>query len=130
MIVMVNRATMITFSCLKILFHVLRYEKRVYGNDREILLWDWKSVLGSSNLHYSFKMKWKAFFIIFKEISLKQIKTTFLRGESLLFLLFRPIFANVICCSRLWLWLDYFIYFKFTRVLFYLMLLMDVLKFE
>ena len=33
-----NRATLDTFSSLKILFHVLRYEKRrVYGNDREIL---------------------------------------------------------------------------------------------
>ena len=28
MIVMVNRATIVTFSCLKILFHVLRYEKK------------------------------------------------------------------------------------------------------
>ena len=28
MIVMVNRAIMVTFSCLKILFHVIRYEKK------------------------------------------------------------------------------------------------------
>ena len=36
-------------------------------------------------------------------------------------------FPNVICCSRLWLWVAYLIYFKFTRVLFYLMFLMVVL---
>ena len=38
MIVMVNRATMITFSCLKILFHVLRYEKKSIWKYKKILL--------------------------------------------------------------------------------------------
>ena len=36
------------------------------------------------------------------------------------------IFANVIRCSRLRLWVHYFIFFKFTHMFFYLMLLMDV----
>ena len=38
MIVIVNIATIVTFSCLKILFSGLKIrEKRVYGNDRKIL---------------------------------------------------------------------------------------------
>ena len=28
----------------------------------------------------------------------------------------RLIFGNVICCSTLWLWVGYFIYFKFTHL--------------
>ena len=37
-IVMLNRATKDTFSCLKIIFQVLKIrKKRVYGNDREVL---------------------------------------------------------------------------------------------
>ena len=39
----------------------------------------------------------------------------------------RLIKADVLFSSRLRLWLGYFIYFKFTRVLFYLMFLVDVL---
>ena len=35
--------------------------------------------------------------------------------------------ADVLRCCRLRLWVGYFIYFKFTRVSFYLMVLMDVL---
>ena len=39
MIVMINKAAIVTFLCHKILFHVLRYEKkRIYGNDKKILL--------------------------------------------------------------------------------------------
>ena len=30
MIVMINKATIVTFLCHKILFHVLRYEKKGY----------------------------------------------------------------------------------------------------
>ena len=38
MIVMVDRATKDTFSCLKILFQVSKIrKKRVYGNDKKIL---------------------------------------------------------------------------------------------
>ena len=41
MIVIVNIAIMDTFSCLKILFHALKInKKRVYGNGRESLPWD------------------------------------------------------------------------------------------
>ena len=36
-------------------------------------------------------------------------------------------FFNVTCCSRLPLWVGYFMYFKLMCVLFYLMFLMDVL---
>ena len=53
MVVMLNKATKDTFSCLKILFSGLKIrEKRVYGNDRKIQPWTWKSVLGSSILDY------------------------------------------------------------------------------
>ena len=39
MIVKLNRATKDTFSCLKILFQILKQEKKmVYGNDKKILL--------------------------------------------------------------------------------------------
>ena len=37
-------------------------------------------------------------------------------------------FANVICCSRLQLWVGCFIYFKFTHVFFYLMSLVQLEK--
>ena len=38
MIVIANIASMDTFSCLKILFHVLKIcRKRAYENDREVL---------------------------------------------------------------------------------------------
>ena len=36
-------------------------------------------------------------------------------------------FANVICCSRLQLWVGSFTYFKFSRMFFYLMFKLDVL---
>ena len=39
------------------------------------------------------------------------------------------IFANVIGCSRLRLWVGYFIYFKLTHLLVYLMFLMDAFYF-
>ena len=39
------------------------------------------------------------------------------------------IFANVIRCSRLRLWVGYFIYFKLTHLLVYLMFLMDAFYF-
>ena len=42
----------------------------------------------------------------------------------------RLIFADVIHCSRLRLWVGYFIYFEFTPVFFCLMFLMDVLYFN
>ena len=37
------------------------------------------------------------------------------------------LFASILCCSGLQLWVGYFIYFKCTGVFFYLMFLMDVL---
>ena len=46
MIVVVNKATKDTFSCLKILFSGLKIrEKRVYGNDRKIQPLDLKKCL-------------------------------------------------------------------------------------
>ena len=39
------------------------------------------------------------------------------------------IFANVIRCSRLRLWVGFFIYFKLTHLLVYLMFLMDAFYF-
>ena len=39
------------------------------------------------------------------------------------------IFANVIRCSRLRLWIGYFIYFKLTHLFVYLMFLMDAFYF-
>ena len=49
MIVVVNKATKDTFSCLKILCSGLKIrEKRVYGNDGKILPWDLKKCPGSS----------------------------------------------------------------------------------
>ena len=47
MIVVVNKATKDTFSCLKILFLGLKIrEKRVYTNDRKILPWNLKKCPG------------------------------------------------------------------------------------
>ena len=47
MIVVVNKATKDTFSCLKILFSSLKIkEKRVYRNGRKILPWDLKKCPG------------------------------------------------------------------------------------
>ena len=47
MIVVVNKATKNTFSCLKIFFSGLKIrEKRVYKNDRKILPWDLKKYPG------------------------------------------------------------------------------------
>ena len=47
MIVVVNKATKDTFSCLNILFSGLKIRKqRVYRNDRTILPWDLKKCPG------------------------------------------------------------------------------------
>ena len=54
MIVMLNRATKNTFSCLKIIFQVLKYRKKEYMEMTEkFYLETCKSVLSSSILHYS-----------------------------------------------------------------------------
>ena len=45
-------------------------------------------------------------------------------------ILWRLIFANVMRCSRLRIWVGYFIYFKFTPVFFQWMFLTDVLFFN
>ena len=52
----------------------------------------------------------------FKQLNICLIKDTI-----------KAFFPNDICCSRLQLWVGYLIYFKFARVYFYLMFLMDVL---
>ena len=47
MIVVVNKATKNTFSCLNILFSGLKIrKKRVYRNDRKILPWNLKKCPG------------------------------------------------------------------------------------
>ena len=59
MIVVVNKATKDTFSCLKILCSGLKIrEKRVYGNDGKILPWDLKKCPGSSIWHYLKSQLW------------------------------------------------------------------------
>ena len=53
MIVMVNRATRYTFSCIKIIFQVSKNKKKGYMKMIEkFYLETWKSVLGSSISHY------------------------------------------------------------------------------
>ena len=50
-------------------------------------------------------MKWKAFFVIFKGLSFKQIKTIFLKGESpTLREGFRSFYWDIMCCSKLAIW--------------------------
>ena len=65
--------------------------------------------------------KWFTFFFFFSKWKLlRQIQHFSLRIHWLL------IFANIIRCSRLWLWVGCLIYFKITPMFCYLMFLMDV----
>ena len=48
------------------------------------------------------------------------------RFQTVIRIKWRLIFANVVRCFRLWLWVDYFICFKFTFVFFYWMFVSSI----